>query len=298
MEKNLKRKPDNDHNGPGAKRSKPWRMPRKGTSKPTIDPGDAGIWATCEMGKEGKCTSELRDLFDEYASKMYGETSENVEEPSDSDNAAEIDIEAEINKEVQGLKSKSTKKQALFQTVKMDIQCVLFFKTRPPIEPVGFVHRICKDASEGATQKHRWVKKLTPMTTMGRATAEGLETVAMSVLQPVFHSDEATPKKFAIRPTRRNHNDLKRDEIIKQVARSVGRKHSVDLKNYDHLILVEVYRVRCPILSLCSSGENLDAPTDTHQLLEERSRYECRWRRFRRNEAIQPCRNLQSNTKA
>lgn len=248
MAENKKRKSGSGHEGPGAKKSKPWMVPRKGQPgyvAPSIEPGDAGIWATCEMGKEGKCTSELRDLFEEYAGKLYGHTNESNEEPLDKydDDDPEIDIEAEINKEVKGLKSKSRKKGALFQTVKMDIQCVLFFKTRPPIEPVEFVHRICKDALEGATKKHRWVKRLTPMIMMGRATAEGLDQVATSVLEPVFHSKDVTPQKFAIRPTRRNHNVMKRDEIIRQIARTVGSRHSVDLKNYDHLILVDVYRV-------------------------------------------------------
>ena len=35
---------------------------------------------------------------------------------------------------------------------------------------------------------------------------------------------------------------MKRDEVIKQVAQAVGPNHSVDLKNYDCLILVEIYR--------------------------------------------------------
>ncbi len=246
MEENRKRKAESNHGKPGAKRSKPWMVPKKGGPRyvaPSIEPGDAGIWATCEMGKEGKCTLDLRDLFEGYAAKLYGETTEGVEEANDDDDGAEVDIEAEINKEVQGLKSKSKRKGALFQTVKMDIQCVLFFKTRPPIEPVEFVHQICKDALQGTTKKCRWVKRLTPMSTMGKATIEGLERVATSVLEPVFHSDGATTKKFAIRPTRRNHNVMKRDEIIRQIARTVGSKHSVDLKNYDQLILVDVYRV-------------------------------------------------------
>ena len=32
---------------------------------PSIEPGDAGIWATCDMHKEGKCTIELNDIFNE-----------------------------------------------------------------------------------------------------------------------------------------------------------------------------------------------------------------------------------------
>jgi tRNA acetyltransferase TAN1 len=36
---------------------------------------------------------------------------------------------------------------------------------------------------------------------------------------------------------------MKRDDVIKQVATAVGDKHRVDLKNYDLLILVEIYQV-------------------------------------------------------
>lgn len=244
MDESKKRKSEASNGGPNSKKSKPWRVPKKGQPNyitPSIEPGDSGIWATCEMGKEGKCTAELKDLFEEYAAKLYGGSEAQVGEASDDE--AEIDIEAEIKKEVQGMKSKSTRKEALFQPVKVDIQCVLFFKTRKPIEPVEFVHRICQDALEGATKKHRWVKRLTPVTMMGKATTEGLEKVTQSVLQPVFHAEGTPARKFAIRPTRRNHNVMKRDEIIRQIASAVGPGHSVDLKSYDYLILVDVYRV-------------------------------------------------------
>jgi hypothetical protein len=30
-----------------------------------IEAGDAGIWVTCDLNKEAKCTAELIDLFDE-----------------------------------------------------------------------------------------------------------------------------------------------------------------------------------------------------------------------------------------
>ena len=249
MESNKKRKSESSHSGPKVKKSKPWMVPKKGQPgyvAPSIEPGDAGIWATCPMGKEGPCTSELRDLFEEYATKLYGETSNNAARACGEENDDEIngvDIESEIREEVQGLKSSSKKEETLFQPVKTDIQCVLFFKTRPPIEPVEFVQRICKDALQGATKKHRWVKRLTPITVMGKASEEGLEKVAAAVLEPIFHSKDGASTKFAIRPTRRNHNVLQRDDIIKQIATFVGPKHTVDLKNYDHLILVDVYRV-------------------------------------------------------
>ena len=49
--------------------------------------------------------------------------------------------------------------------------------------------------------------------------------------------------KFAIRPNIRNSSQLSRDSVIKQVASAVGPRHSVDLKAYDLLIIVEIYRV-------------------------------------------------------
>lgn len=276
MEDSMKRKSESSHGRSGAKKSKQWMVPKKGQhhyNPPSIEPGNAGIWATCEMGKEGKCTSDLRDLFEEYAAKLYGETKDEDEDAGEDD--AEVDIEAEINKEVRGIKKDSTKKGALFQTVKMDIQCVLFFKTRAPVEPVGFVHQICKDALQGATKKCRWVKRLTPMTMMGRATVEGLEKVAKDVLEPVFHAGGTSPKKFAIRPTRRNHNVMKREDIIKQIAKAVGGKHAVDLKNYDHLILVDVYRVSWQYPPLLSLNYSPGSILTDRRCLEERPWHEC-----------------------
>lgn len=279
MDESKKRKFETSNADYAQKKSKQWRVPRKGQSNSTaqnIEPGDSGIWVTCEMGREGKSTTELRDLFEEYAKKLYSGPEEHSSE-EDSNEDAEADIEAEITKEVQGIKSKVTKNKALFQSVKMDVQCVLFFKTRPPVEPVSFVHTICKDAAQGATQRLRYVKRLSPMTMMGKATEDGLAKVADAVLRPEFHIGE-DGQKFAIRPTRRNHNIMKRDDIIKQIARAVGRDHKVDLKGYDRLILVDVYRVGC----VCSDALCfvLCLPGHVEIILltwQECTRYECCW---------------------
>jgi hypothetical protein len=53
--------------------------------------------------------------------------------------------------------------------------------------------------------------------------------------------------KFAIRPSIRNNKEFLRDGVINTIAAAVGPGHKVDLKNYDLLILVEIYKVRlCP----------------------------------------------------
>lgn len=53
---------------------------------------------------------------------------------------------------------------------------------------MSFVQKICETASENAaTQRTRFVRRLTPMTRMGKANEKSLEAVAKAVLEPVFH---------------------------------------------------------------------------------------------------------------
>ena len=67
--------------------------------------------------------------------------------------------------------------------------------------------------------------------------------------------------QFAIRPNIRNHGVLSRDTVIKQVADVVGPSHTVDLKSYDLLILVEIYKVRsCDSMCSCRSCQPCDIP--------------------------------------
>jgi hypothetical protein len=74
---------------------------------------------------------------------------------------------------------------------------VVFFKVRPPVEPVALVQAICRDAAASAHRKQsRSVKRLTPITLVGKATESGLEEVAREVLRPHFH-EGATGKKVA-----------------------------------------------------------------------------------------------------
>src|SRR5208282_4952952 len=75
----------------------------------------------------------------------------------------------------------------LFTPVYLDLQCVLFFKTRLPVIPVDFVRRICEDASHNvAKKKVRFVNRLTPMTMIAKATEKGLEELGKLVLGEHF----------------------------------------------------------------------------------------------------------------
>ncbi|MCJ1414543.1 hypothetical protein MMC32_000870 [Xylographa parallela] len=181
-----------------SKGTKAWQVAKRGQkpasgSGPSIEAGDAGIWATCDKNTEGKCTAELQDLFNEYAERIYGNSG--VEDtPAPDGDEAEEDIEADIKHEIEGFRV--PRRTPLFQPVRLEVQCVLFFKTRPPVEPVSFVHGICADAMAGTLRtRSRCVRRLSPMTLMGKATEKSLEEVSRVVLAPHFHVEGSPPQK-------------------------------------------------------------------------------------------------------
>jgi tRNA acetyltransferase TAN1 len=84
-----------------------------------IEPGDSGIWITCNKGREGKCTGEIRDLFSEYAEQLYP-TASGIMSGEDEDTEP-ADIESEINAEVDHIRKSKTAQ--LFTTSRVDVQC-------------------------------------------------------------------------------------------------------------------------------------------------------------------------------
>ncbi|KAK3936905.1 SGT1 protein-domain-containing protein [Diplogelasinospora grovesii] len=291
-----------------------WRTPQHEAraamaSESSIQPGDVGIWITCARHQERRAAREAGLLFDEYADKMYGIKPSKDEAESED---GEDDIEAAIQKEVAALKTKPNKNgEQVFTPIRMNVDCLLFFKTKaPPIEPVEFVRRICLDAKEaGPTDprqtKTRYLNRLTPVTVMGKATEQGIVEVAKAALAPYFElsgkkstSTEDEPRNetttseapaptaeqaseqsngetaeakvddsratddaptraftFAIRPTIRNHNTLKRDFVINEIAKMISDdRHKVNLKNPDKVILIELYQNVCG-MSVVDGGE-------------------------------------------
>ncbi|PNS21370.1 hypothetical protein CAC42_1149 [Sphaceloma murrayae] len=221
-----------------------WKVPNKDgppqRQMPTIKPGDAGIWVTCHKNQERKCIGEVRDLLSEYIGKIVSADDTAAGSIDDIGPGAD-DIESEIKQEVSDIRTPTT--AAPFDALYLDVQCVVFFRTAELVDPVTLVRKIMEDAAAEPTRKRtRCTQRLVPSTLIGHASEEGLDKVAREVLAPHFHAENQVAKKFAIRPTIRNHNTLKRDGIIKKVATMVGDAHSVDLTDYDALILIDVFK--------------------------------------------------------
>ncbi|KAF2671790.1 THUMP domain-containing protein [Microthyrium microscopicum] len=256
-----KRKAESSNGGSEAKKTKgkrEWTVPRKGgdsKSKRQREPeaGDSGIWVSCDMQREGKCVSELRPLFEEHAQKLYSLGDQDGTKLDES--KANRSVEDELAQELEELRDRKTQ---IFTSMRMGTPCLLFFKTSAPIDPVEFVLSFCNDAAAHPDRKQtRHAKRLTPITLFGKASEKGLEELAKKVLAPHFHGEDQVSKKFAIRANLRNHNQLKREEVIRRVAEIVGHLHTVDLKNYDLLILIDVYKNICGISVVTQEFETL-----------------------------------------
>ncbi|KAF7507300.1 hypothetical protein GJ744_010734 [Endocarpon pusillum] len=252
-----KPKPRQQTQSPRWKAQKASSGKRLMTSASGIHNDDAGIFVTCDKGQEVKCLREMDDILSEYIhSHLEAPPNEAAAETTKGDG----DIEEDIEKELESLKSSSTNQKKPYTFVRLEIACVSFIRTQPPLDPVNLVLQICEKAYSGSSrQRSRYVKRLTPVSCIRKTLGNGLEQLCEEVLRPVF-GDSTITKKFAIRSNIRNNEQLSRDVVIKTVADAVtrlGSSHSVDLTNYDCLILIEVYRNVCGMSVVGSDFEKL-----------------------------------------
>ena len=219
------------------------KKPKSGAK--LLEPNTAGIYATCPRGKEKQCRQELMTVLSEKITE-YFDLPENDDNKSEETNA--LSIEEKIQQELSEMKEadKNTKANYL-QPIDVDIECVVFIKTRKPVDPVMLVEKYAQECYDSGVKTTRNTQKLTPISDSCRATTDPedhLKDLARRVLAPHFHASDRKPVKFAIQVSKKNFDTLTSEVIIKAVAETVGRDHghTVDLKNYDKLIIVECYK--------------------------------------------------------
>ncbi|KAI1826305.1 hypothetical protein F4861DRAFT_497853 [Xylaria intraflava] len=266
METNGKRKHDAEGatQRAGAKRSKggnqgKWMTPShkaklaavKGKS---LEVGDMGFWVTCQRHKEMKAADEIISLCDEYGQKLFGISADDAIGDEDED------IDAAIERDIEALKQAGQPRDdAPFDLLRVNVDCVLFMRTREPVDPLVLVREICKGAAAAAGDRSQWrsrfINKLTPVSLTGKATEKGLEDLARKVLSGHFRLAEGEAEdaegdgdeacSYAIRPTIRAHTTLKRIPVIEKIASMISKNHKVDLKNPDKVIIIEIFQTFC-----------------------------------------------------
>ena len=189
-----------------------------------------------------------------------------AEDDTKTSTKKEVDVEADILAELDSLRphagSEGTAQK--LGLVTLDIPCVSFvrFPTGSTVDPVDVVRKLCLEAADkdATGPRSRYIKRLTPVSLLRKTLNDGLDTISSRLLPKHFLTDTdskdgevdskanvhsaQTACKFAIRPTIRNNNKISRDDVIQTIADKVTSlgKHTVDLKGYDKLILVDVYR--------------------------------------------------------
>ncbi len=77
--------------------------------------------------------------------------------------------------------------------------------------------------------------------------------VPLESLAFIVCADDVTMSQYAIRPTIRAHNTLKRDDVIKKVASLIAPRHKVNLTTPDKVILIDIFQVRYTMHTLFSA---------------------------------------------
>lgn len=219
-----------------------------------IDVNTSGVYATCNRGKELGCRKELLRLLAEKIDVLYPDWKEQIGKEDDEEKKADeepkeesrtLTVEEQVENELKLIgHSKTAKQHPLLVPMDLGCECLVFVKTKKPAKAVELVHALCEEAYETKQKNARFTQKLSPIENSVSASADELEKLAVTILKPHFHQENQQPLKFAIQVTRRNFNSLEKEDIIKKIASLVGHDHghSVDLKNYDKLIMVACYK--------------------------------------------------------
>lgn len=262
-----KRKSDNGSSNGSSNRNKKYKV------SGFIDPNTCGVYATCNRGRELGCRKELVRLLSDKIEQLYPDWKESVEAEKDNEEKKgdeedgekkeeegddekkkevkeakeekELTVEEQVEQELQQMKkSRGSKSHPLLVPMELGCECLVFVKVKKPAMAVELVQSLCEEAYTSKQKNTRFTQKLSPIESSVSASEEELEKLAKLILKPHFHQENQKPLKFAIQVTRRNFNSLEKEDIIKKIASLVGNEHghSVDLKNYDKLIMVECYK--------------------------------------------------------
>uniref|UniRef100_D8QIH2 THUMP domain-containing protein n=2 Tax=Schizophyllum commune (strain H4-8 / FGSC 9210) TaxID=578458 RepID=D8QIH2_SCHCM len=243
----------NDRNREGQKKKKYRSDGTPIWTKPTIE--GPGIWATCPRGKERQTVGELYDLFESLSAEIWppaeGEVGE-TEGPStesanadDSDSDEDLSIEAQIAKEVAGIKKPAAEKR--IQNCHTDTQCVVFMACRPPVEPVVLVMRHLKNVEMTGITRTRQTHRLLPVSGSCTANIPEIQALCRDAWAKYMTGRVNATSKYKIELRIRNHSTLTRMAIIQAVAECVPEGFSVDLNDPEVFVLVEVFKSTCGI---------------------------------------------------
>ncbi|CAD6889046.1 unnamed protein product [Tilletia controversa] len=139
-------------------------------------------------------------------------------------------------------------KLARFGMAKGLIDCVTFVRVTAPQDPNALVYSLLEEVERTGAARCRFVQRMTPVADTSAANYPSIEALASRVLPRFFTADQ--PRTYRIEPRIRAHNIVKRDPLIQLVGEQVALQagsHSVDLKNPELVIVIEILKNICGI---------------------------------------------------
>ena len=165
-----------------------------------------------------------------------------MEDDNDS-NEDEGDIEAAIQREIAGIKEQAEKKKnpdgtAVFSPMRLSLDCLLFVKTKEPVDPRQFARQVCEDAMRVTDRKQRrsrFLNRITPITLTGSATKIGIEETARIVLAPDFDLVPAGEESGSTEEKKDEAKEEKKDEAKGPSVSHQGERASGILEMHNSL---------------------------------------------------------------
>ena len=205
----------------------------------TLSAGMKGFICSCNNNKEKECIREAYNILNKYFDQIQAK-----EDDKEVDKSAQkvSEIEDCLQNELEAMKSKTISPQSKrFQVVDSGAKNFLFVQTTID-NPLELAEKIISDIAHSKQQQTRFLIRLVPIEVTCKAYIDDI-TKSFEVLLHKYFNDE--PKSFSVVYNHRNNNNLLKDDVVQVIAHmvlNIQKGHSVNLKNPDIFIVVEVIK--------------------------------------------------------
>ncbi|XP_017107819.2 THUMP domain-containing protein 1 homolog [Drosophila bipectinata] len=225
------------------------------SKKQFLQAGQRGFFATCNINEKA-CVRECYNLLNHYADLLYGpeKPEANAEKKPDEPGAGgedggqtkkpssddDDDLEAAAAK----CRESMAPRKVRFQNVDTGTNKCVFIRTLLE-DPVTLGKHIVQDIAATGKSMSRFVLRLVPIEAVCRANMTDIIEAAGALFDKHFLKE---PTSYGIIFNHRYNQQIKRDQIITQLAELVNSKNvgnKVDLQKAQKSIIVEVLRGWC-----------------------------------------------------
>ncbi|KAH3663345.1 hypothetical protein OGAPHI_005335 [Ogataea philodendri] len=230
-----------------------------------VEPGQVGIYASCNRHKEGAGAKELKQLLNDRWREYFPVDQQEATDSADEDHKEES-IEDSIKRELAEL-NKTNQDAKMKEFVKeMNINCdsLIFIKTRKPIVPSLFVARVCDELYESKAKNTRFLQKLTPIDYSCNAT----ETEFVKMAEKAFAGHFDNGESYSINLIKRNFSIIDREKFNELIAQQLP-DHRLNYRTPDKMINIFCFKNNIGISVVDFASYNSRSKYNLQQLFDK-----------------------------